>query len=58
MMDTLILIGGIIFIVFLVISLGVYSYMLYSGYQIKKRLEKYFGKTAEKIIDKKLGKTK
>jgi hypothetical protein len=59
-METLMYIGGIIFLVFLVISVGAYSYMLYTAYKIKNQAEKFFGKkvakTAEKIIDKKIEK--
>jgi len=65
-METLIYIIGGIIIVFGVISLFLYLYLLYAGYKLKQRTEKFFEskgvktaeKIAEKIIDKKLGNLK
>lgn len=46
-MDTLIIIGGILFIIFMTISLGAYSYALYKIYKIKKDLKNLFKKKNE-----------
>ena len=61
-METLIYIIGGIIIIFALISLFLYCYIAYSAYVIKERTEKFFQKkvikTAEKIIDKKIGNIK
>ena len=51
-MNTILMIIGILICIFLFLSLVVYLFVIYSGYKIKQKGEKYFRENAEKKLSK------